>query len=79
MFQHTAARRRLSIAGVITGQMTMFQHTAARRRLTNEIVLTYRDRNVSTHSRPKAADRLQYLLRAVPLVSTHSRPKAADD
>ena len=33
---------------------------------------------VSTHSRPKAADRCAYLPRGGLVVSTHSRPKAAE-
>ena len=54
----------------------LFQHTAARRRLA-----CYRGAilaaGVSTHSRPKAADKMHSLLRDRRVVSTHSRPKAA--
>ena len=35
------------------------------------------DVKVSTHSRPKAAAKMERLVRAVKVVSTHSRPKAA--
>ena len=32
---------------------------------------------VSTHSRPKAAAQMAYILQLAGIVSTHSRPKAA--
>ena len=55
LFQHTAARRRLAIH--VSWLMTnrMFQHTAARRRLGTAKPYRQRLRQVSTHSRPKAA------------------------
>ena len=57
LFQHTAARRRLTGAGFgcfKTG--VLFQHTAARRRLKGIIVRMGIIWIVSTHSRPKAAE-----------------------
>ena len=58
LFQHTAARRRLSNINIIqTSRITRFQHTAARRRLRLiKLGAWWRD-DVSTHSRPKAAER----------------------
>ena len=56
MFQHTAARRRLRTDFLLSGYIDMFQHTAARRRLSNGIMLLCQTGQVSTHSRPKAAE-----------------------
>ena len=56
MFQHTAARRRLSLRLFQRYLRDWFQHTAARRRLTYRPDLVVLDDIVSTHSRPKAAD-----------------------
>ena len=39
LFQHTAARRRLSQTSPSTGRFSPFQHTAARRRLTGSMTL----------------------------------------
>ena len=55
----------------------MFQHTAARRRLLKLAGEMSQARNVSTHSRPKAAAIIGYATLGGRLVSTHSRPKAA--
>ena len=54
-----------------------FQHTAARRRLAYQKLIDDLQ-NVSTHSRPKAADRFNCQPYGFENVSTHSRPKAAD-
>ena len=54
-----------------------FQHTAARRRL--DWIDDYLIPNiVSTHSRPKAAERPFIAAANRAFVSTHSRPKAAE-
>ena len=56
LFQHTAARRRLPAYTVhLIAPLAKFQHTAARRRLLLKLIYFYKDRLVSTHSRPKAA------------------------
>ena len=55
LFQHTAARRRLVTLVVAKLLVVLFQHTAARRRLALRQKLTKKEREVSTHSRPKAA------------------------
>ena len=55
LFQHTAARRRLQNEQYSDGVRWLFQHTAARRRLLLKLIYFYKDRLVSTHSRPKAA------------------------
>ena len=77
LFQHTAARRRLVGRTRMRMPMPLFQHTAARRRLVkNQLIIDCLQ--VSTHSRPKAAGRIDISERALDLgVSTHSRPKAA--
>ena len=77
-FQHTAARRRLNASAAEFGQVPLFQHTAARRRLSALVVCLLDARGVSTHSRPKAADRVSDCSFLVLIVSTHSRPKAAE-
>ena len=56
-FQHTAARRRLTAALPRFQLICVFQHTAARRRLTGGKNIGLCVNLVSTHSRPKAADR----------------------
>ena len=53
-FQHTAARRRLRNDFIVCLVILKFQHTAARRRL-HQILQIVRIKNVSTHSRAKAA------------------------
>ena len=78
MFQHTAARRRLMFDVFNARYQNMFQHTAARRRLIIAAERLSTMVNVSTHSRPKAAEYHAYKLRAQYPVSTHSRPKAAE-
>ena len=55
----------------------LFQHTAARRRLDRNNATNERIKNVSTHSRPKAAGYVEHGIWGWVLVSTHSRPKAA--
>ena len=55
MFQHTAARRRLENQTLSTTVGRAFQHTAARRRLGGHFPNRNKPRQVSTHSRPKAA------------------------
>ena len=55
MFQHTAARRRLRLTWSLRPDREKFQHTAARRRLRRARRRAWRNRHVSTHSRPKAA------------------------
>ena len=54
-FQHTAARRRLDPDMRGSATEPMFQHTAARRRLGGSVGQQLASREVSTHSRPKAA------------------------
>ena len=54
VFQHTAARRRLLVGRLVQVALMKFQHTAARRRLTMPYPVAC-VKNVSTHSRPKAA------------------------
>ena len=76
LFQHTAARRRLPLRTSAAQGCWGFQHTAARRRLT-VLACLFPTCTVSTHSRPKAADRLGKQRKLVHKVSTHSRPKAA--
>ena len=59
--------------------LLLFQHTAARRRLNKEngnkatVII-----NVSTHSRPKAAELVAIIAASQTNVSTHSRSKAAE-
>ena len=61
MFQHTAARRRLANNSFCSFIAIVFQHTAARRRLvTIRRSPGYTD-IVSTHSRPKAAGRINLI------------------
>ena len=55
MFQHTAARRRLTAATPKSVSCYLFQHTAARRRLDAATYGKQVAKLVSTHSRPKAA------------------------
>ena len=57
--------------------VTEFQHTAARRRLVGTTANYTAAKNVSTHSRPKAAGNPPIPLIPNTTVSTHSRPKAA--
>ncbi len=58
------------------GMTWSFQHTAARRRLVGlRREVDFRD--VSTHSRPKAAGNARKRGYLSSRVSTHSRPKAA--
>ena len=59
-------------------ELALFQHTAARRRLMPSQESFVDDLVVSTHSRPKAADRYPHQPAHWVAVSTHSRPKAAD-
>ena len=56
LFQHAAARRRLSAVYEERDRLRMFQHAAARRRLTNYGGSMNGVWYVSTRSRPKAAD-----------------------
>ena len=56
LFQHTAARRRLTLDMAKEVAMIEFQHTAARRRLRNNGGASGSSGSVSTHSRPKAAE-----------------------
>ncbi len=63
-----------SIAGVA---ISRFQHTAARRRLVSKLSFIPGGKDVSTHSRPKAAGATVTKVRIMLIVSTHSRPKAA--
>ena len=76
-FQHTDARRRLPGLHLVLLTLNLFQHTAARRRLRAMRAMKNEAKEVSTHSRPKAAahDVMRYGRRVQ--VSTHSRPKAA--
>ena len=61
-FQHTAARRRLRTVIVTAGGKRWFQHTAARRRLRLQFLPKFLPLVVSTHSRPKAAAKIQKLV-----------------
>ena len=54
-FQHTAARRRLPQFLPCAQHGFVFQHTAARRRLLHLGQASHNVKEVSTHSRPKAA------------------------
>ena len=76
-FQLTAARRRLHPAFAVALFLSTFQLTAARRRLQEHIRAVVAHREVSTHSRPKAAAGHHAHVRPRHRVSTHSRPKAA--
>ena len=76
-FQLTAARRRLEIPPYPRKTLMMFQLTAARRRLATPAANFCSNTSVSTHSRPKAAGCLIFLIYCFIRVSTHSRPKAA--
>ena len=79
LFQHTAARRRLIVTiSTLRFASIGFQHTAARRRLTHKKQEKRLNLKVSTHSRPKAAERAPRTKSGRWPVSTHSRPKAAD-
>ncbi len=75
-FQHTAARRRLWTRPTKAWWRPRFQHTAARRRLLVSQNIQS-SQQVSTHSRPKAAEPARIAPRQELAVSTHSRPKAA--
>ena len=77
LFQHTAARRRLRSDSIRPCFRYWFQHTAARRRLPSLVLKQLPFWIVSTHSRPKAAAVIYYVLWLTYKVSTHSRPKAA--
>ena len=77
MFQHTAARRRLAAIIGMTVIFSKFQHTAARRRLAKNGLPFNPYKDVSTHSRPKAAGTFLNTVNQTAIVSTHSRPKAA--
>ena len=55
----------------------VFQHTAARRRLEPFNIFIDESKDVSTHSRPKAAGYKEWCRQNGERVSTHSRPKAA--
>ena len=76
-FQHTAARRRLHTEYGVSDILLQFQHTAARRRLPNLVIVCLFFKQVSTHSRTKAAARKPSAICGYVTVSTHSRTKAA--
>ena len=76
-FQHTAARRRLGLGRLSNTATSKFQHTAARRRLDTRAQAISEAKQVSTHSRPKAAGCIFRHPNDNARVSTHSRPKAA--
>ncbi len=59
-----------------SGDKSVFQLTAARRRLGLPSNHRLRAKNVSTHSRPKAAGQADRHHGVTAIVSTHSRPKA---
>ena len=77
MFQHTAARRRLSLLSQFVFFQAGFQHTAARRRLIYKFGHGVGQSGFNTQPPEggcgRAASFRQYVA-----VSTHSRPKAAD-
>ena len=77
LFQLTAARRRLGPRLCRVSSAWPFQLTAARRRLAMNDVFGRFKRDVSTHSRPKAAGSCPAARCCLSAVSTHSRPKAA--
>ena len=56
LFQHTAARRRPTLSKDKSFWLRLFQHTAARRRPTIKSFNHREQKNVSTHSRPKATE-----------------------
>ena len=77
LFQHTAARRRLDVQGVLYWIDCLFQHTAARRRLARTTLRKY---IYTTFQHTAARRRLVKFLFSedkFKRVSTHSRPKAA--
>ncbi len=75
-FQHTAARRRLAAQTAIGGHAASFNTQPP-----EGGCVIFRDINakadVSTHSRPKAAEIIETIAKKHKYVSTHSRPKAA--
>ena len=77
MFQHTAARRRLVVAGVPVWVGAVSTHSRPKA-AENPTATLSKICRVSTHSRPKAAAILRGVVELETGVSTHSRPKAAD-
>ena len=76
-FQHTAARRRLDLAGwLLDGGNGVSTHSRPKAAGIFKIPRLCRNR-VSTHSRPKAAGQILSVAFCDRNVSTHSRPKAA--
>ena len=79
LFQHTAARRRLTSHHRIGGGNVGFQHTAARRRLNTAAAVPCQAflqfQHTAARRRLKTI-RFGHITRIA--VSTHSRPKAAD-
>ena len=77
MFQLTAARRRLGLAGKVGSLPISRFNSQPPEGGWQHFGRGYYSAAVSTHSRPKAAGSSDALLRSIDLVSTHSRPKAA--
>ena len=59
--------------------ISMFQHAAARRRLSLTPDFLAPGEEVSTRSRPKAAEDMAAQAEVMRVVSTRSRPKAAEE
>ena len=79
MFQHAAARRRLS-AQIERELRAKGVSTRSRPKAAEANVCVWQYRGVvSTRSRPKAADRIDISRFSHITVSTRSRPKAADN
>ena len=78
MFQHTAARRRLTVQdGGLVVVIEVSTHSRAKAAEPNNHVFKSTHR-VSTHSRAKAAEIMKQVYSWDNIVSTHSRAKAAD-
>ena len=78
MFQHTAARRRLTHFEFFHFDVLRFQHTAARRRLTAHHINRRLDQPFQ-HTAARRRLMGSYIVGgASGGVSTHSRPKAAE-
>ena len=76
VFQHTAARRRLASAYAPRVLPNRF-NTQPPEGGCRILYSLFKFRRVSTHSRPKAAERGEAAFQVAVIVSTHSRPKAA--
>ena len=78
-FQHTAARRRLSVDGEFIPHMNNVSTHSRPKAADCAVIKPCTLDGVSTHSRPKAAEPSDLSKEQAAKVSTHSRPKAAED